>query len=346
MATKLVDVAFLRKQLAQAERTVRGLNSKLKYERQSRRDAEHELAQLEARCEFWDVINSGRRPALSLGRRLRVKGPGSVWLLKSDWHVGQRVDPAACSGYNEFNMRICRERVKNTFERDVRMIDTLRSLTDIRDCYLWLGGDIITGDIHEDIKESNEKQPTEQTLEAVQMIMSGIEHLKKHCNFEHIHVVCNMGNHGRTTKDRRYSTAFANSYEALMYSFLGKVVYANDPKVSFRIARGQTLITECQGKKIRTQHGDKIKFGGGVGGVMIPVMKALYRVNKSSPADHDIMGHLHTWHTHSDFTLNGSLIGFTEYGDGSYDYEDPCQGLLVFAKRRKKPIHQERIFVD
>jgi hypothetical protein len=337
---------LLVQKVREAEIQINKLKAANKLERKLRRDAEQELSLMQARTEFWDAIASGYKPSISVRKRLTVKTPGTAWLLKSDWHVGQRVDPAACGGHNKFNMKICRARVKESFENDIKLLEALRKLTNIKECVVWLGGDIITGDIHDDLKESNEKQPVEQAVAAKEMIIDGLNYLHVYGGFDHIHVVCNMGNHGRTTHEKRFSTAAANSYEFGMYLDLATLHYKHTDWCSWSIARGQTLITECQGLRIRTQHGDKIKYRGGIGGLTIPLLKAIYRINKSDPCDHDIIGDKHTWMPNPRYTVNGSLLGFTEYADGSFEVEEPCQGLLVFAKGKKTPVHQEQVYVN
>ena len=59
--------------------------------------------------------------------------------------------------------------------------------------------------------------PTEATILAKELILGGLRHLEDHGNFKKIIVVCNYGNHGRTTKMRRQSTGYKNSYEWMMF---------------------------------------------------------------------------------------------------------------------------------
>ncbi len=331
----------LAKKLRETEKAYNRLKAQVQLEKKLRKDAEKELVLLEKRVEFWDAIAGNHKPSIEVNKKLHTRSPGTIWLLKSDWHVGQKVNPAAAMG-NKYNVEIASKRIIQSFESDLKILNMLRYLTDIKEIIVWLGGDIITGNIHDDITESNEVQPFEQARIAKGLILDGLENLRKNAEAD-IRVVCNMGNHGRSTKEKRFATHAANSYEYNLYMDLA--TYHNYG-LHWTVAQGATLVTPCQGHKIRTQHGDGIKYQGGIGGLTIPLLKNILRINRSNPCAHDILGDKHTWMPNPLFTVNGSLMGFTEYADGRFENEEPSQGALVFVKGRPYPIHQERIHVE
>jgi hypothetical protein len=86
---------------------------------------------------------------------------------------------------------------------------------------------------------------------------------------------------------------------------------------------------------IRFQHGHAIKYGGGVGGIYIPVNKAIAQWNKARHADLDVFGHFHQQRDGGNFVVNGSLIGYNAFAMSiKADYEQPKQALFLMDKKR------------
>lgn len=132
-----------------------------------------------------------------------VKHEATAVALASDWHVEELVEPSTINGMNTYNTTIARQRSVEFFRGILWMIRNSRTgATDeygfsIKNLVLWLGGDLISGYIHEELMESNELSPTEATLFAQDLIVSGIDFLLKHGELEKIIIPCSYGNHGR-----------------------------------------------------------------------------------------------------------------------------------------------------
>jgi hypothetical protein len=86
---------------------------------------------------------------------------------------------------------------------------------------------------------------------------------------------------------------------------------------------------------VRFQHGHMVKYGGGIGGIYIPVNKAIAQWNKARHADLDVLGHFHQLRDGGNFFVNGSLIGYNSFALSiKADYEQPKQGLFLIDKKR------------
>jgi hypothetical protein len=223
------------------------------------------------------------------------------------------------------------------------MVGMCRTRSRIDTLVLAVLGDLITNMLHEDQKESNYLSPTEATLKAYRLLCGGIDFLLKEGGFKKILVPCCYGNHGRNTVKPRVSTAAKNSYEWMMYNLVAER-YANEPRLEFSIANGYLLFMEVYGTTLRLHHGDGIKYQGGVGGVGIPMNKAIAQWNKMRRADIDIIGHWHTRQTARDYVINGSLIGFSPYALSiKCSYEPPIQSFMLihprFGKTTEVPLH-------
>jgi len=198
---------------------------------------------------------------------------------------------------------------------------------------LALLGDFMSGYIHDELKENNQMSPTETVLLLNQMIREGINFLKEHGNFDSIIIPCCFGNHSRTTKKPRHATAYKNSYEYLLYCFLA-TMYEDDPVVNFSISQGYHQYLDIFGKyTIRFHHGNNIRYGGGVGGIAIPVNKAVAQWSRAKKAYLDCFGHFHQSLSGGRWICNGGLIGYNDYAISiKADYEKPQQTFFTIER--------------
>ena len=107
------------------------------------------------------------------------------------------------------------------------------------------------------------------------------------------------------------------------------------PSFEWQIATGYHNYLEVDGRIVRFHHGDDLKYQGGVGGLTIPVEKAISQWNKAIPAYLDIFGHWHTSMAGRNFMSNGSLIGHNAYAIAiKAGYEPPSQTFFLMDSKR------------
>lgn len=268
----------------------------------------------------------------------RGKASESVALMiASDWHSEETVDPKTINGLNRFNRRIANERIDNFFTNGLRLVEIQRNGTDIDTLVLGLLGDFMSGYIHEELVEGNSLSPTETTLWIHEKICAGIKYLLDNGNFKKVVVPCCVGNHGRTTQKKRVSTAYKNSYEWLMYHFISRTI--SDPRLEFAIPQSYHNYVQIYDKTVRFHHGDSIRYQGGVGGITIPVNKAIGQWDKGKRANYDVFGHYHQFKKDSKWICNGSLIGFNAYAvEIKAEFEAPQQAFFLIEKNHGKTI--------
>ena len=271
-----------------------------------------------------------------------IKREATAVMLASDWHVEELCDPKTVNGMNQYNPAIARVRAGEFFRGLLWMIRNAREGQSeeygytIKNLVLWLGGDMISGYIHDELMESNELSPTEASLLVQDLIASGIDFLLEHGELERIVIPCSYGNHGRTTVKRRHSTGAKNSYEWLMYHQLRRL-YANEPRVEFVVADGAHLYMQVYDWTLRFHHGDDVRYQGGVGGLSIPLRKATDSWNIGQYADITCIGHWHQFFDCNYAVVNGSLIGYNAFALGiKARYEAPMQGFFLMDRDRGK----------
>ena len=255
--------------------------------------------------------------------------------LASDWHIEEHVDPAQVNGVNAYNLIIAKERVERYWAGLRYLIAYHQDHFQIKDLILWLGGDLITGYLRAENLESNELSPVQAIATLQVWISDGIRSLLS-SDLEQIRVVCSSGNHGRLSEKMRPSTREANSIEWLLYHSLARE-FADEPRVVFVLPAGSHTYIEVYERTIRFLHGDDAKYGGGVGGILIPLYKALARWETVRHAHLTCLGHFHQYYDTSDFVLNGILIGYNPYAlSVGARYEPPRQAFFLIDSRRGK----------
>lgn len=259
----------------------------------------------------------------------------TVVVSASDWHLEELVDPRTVNGMNEFNLDIAQRRVETFFNATVRLTRLLQQDVKIDTLVMGLLGDFISGAIHEEISEVCQLPPMEAIVFAQDRLIGGIEFLLEHTELR-LRFQCHSGNHGRTTKTTRFATENGHSLEYLMYRHLA-AYFRYERRVEFEIAEGPHSYISVYGKTLRFQHGHMVKYGGGVGGIYIPVLKAISQWDKVKPADLDCFGHFHQLRDGGKFLCNGSLIGYNTFALSiKADFEQPKQALFLIDKRRGK----------
>jgi hypothetical protein len=256
----------------------------------------------------------------------------TVVAVASDWHIEERVG-IEVGGLNTYNLEIAGKRATKFFQGVLRLTRLLAQDIKIETIVLALLGDFITNDIHEEMSDICEVLPIHALARAESLIVSGIEFLLEHFDGNLV-VPCHSGNHARTTKTTRFSSENGHSLEYLMYLHLASY-FRNNPRVKFIIPDGPHSYMDVYGQTIRFQHGHMVKYQGGVGGIYIPVNKAIAQWNKARKADLDVFGHFHQLRDGGNFICNGSMIGYNSFALSiKADYEPPKQALFLLDKKR------------
>lgn len=270
------------------------------------------------------------------------KSEATVVVCASDWHVEEEVKMSKVSGLNKYNLDIAKQRAHQFFVRAVKLTRKEQQDIPIKEMVLFLGGDFISGNIHDELLENCLLQPIEATLYAQELIQSGIEFLLHNTNL-HITIVCSCGNHSRMTKKTHISTEQGNSLEYMMYHTLRNRLEST--RAHFVIGDGYHIYLPIYNKMFRFHHGHSIRFQGGVGGLTIPVNKAIAQWNKAKWANVDVYGHWHTYMPLSNFVGNGSLIGYNAFAVSiKADFERPQQAMFLVDKVRGVTYHFPILF--
>jgi hypothetical protein len=260
---------------------------------------------------------------------------GTVVWVASDWHQDERVDGETISQLNHFTPAIAQKRADTFFRGGLRLTDILARDVEVKTIVLALLGDFFTGHIHPDFGELTDTQPIHAAIRVQNTLASGIQFILDNSTYDLV-IPCHSGNHARTTEKVRSATENGHSLEFYMYNFLADH-FKGEPRVKFLIATGYHSYLDIYGTKVRFHHGHELRYAGGVGGIYIPVGKAIAQWNKANRADLDIFGHFHQMRDGGNFICNGSLIGYNAFALSiKADFEKPRQALLLIDSKRGK----------
>jgi hypothetical protein len=266
-------------------------------------------------------------------------------VLLSDIHAEERVDPDTVNGLNEYSLEVCDQRMSELMERFAVLLEHERRLAKIDRVVVWLGGDLISGHIHDDTAELAQLAPLTATRWIGARLRGFLDAVSE--NAREVIVTTNSGNHGRSTEKLRVGTELEHSFEQNLY--LTMAAAEKRKNVRWQVGTGYLNYLDLDGFVIRFHHGHAIKYGGGVGGITIPTNKAIAAWDAVKRADLTCFGHWHQfqWLRAGRYVANGSVIGHSAYATRiKAAYEPPCQACIVIDHGRHEVTKAMPIYCD
>lgn len=258
--------------------------------------------------------------------------PGVPILFGSDWHWGEVVRPEEIGGVNKYNLEIARARMHRLIEQTINLLTNHMVNPQYPGIVFALGGDMVSGNIHEELSETNDMPIMPVVLDLIDHLIVGIKRLKE--VFGRVFLPCVAGNHGRLHKKVRAKESNFNSYDWLIYQSLDRH-FADDPDVVFYIPDGSDALVEVAGHRYLFTHGNQYRGGDGMIGAIGPIIRGDHKKRSRNGQigqefDTQVMGHFHQLLQMKRVIVNGSLIGYNEYAsNGNFGYEPPQQALWI-----------------
>ncbi len=286
--------------------------------------------------------------------------PGIPITMWSDWHWGEVVRPEEVGGANSFNLEVAQIRVK-------ALVDSVHDLCmnhminpQYPGIVVCLGGDMISGDIHEELARTNALDTAPALLDLQGVLIGALTKMAD--SFGRVFVPCVVGNHGRMTAKPRAKSRVHTSYEWLLYCQLERH-FKNDPRFKFKISSDTDVVFSVYGHKYLLTHGDSlgVKGGDGIIGAIGPIMRGTVKLRNSEKSvgrefDTVIMGHWHQSLFLPGAIVNNALKGYDEYArtflrvpatrpSQALWFTHPKRGITfatqVYVDQDKTPDHSE-----
>jgi hypothetical protein len=262
--------------------------------------------------------------------------PGVPTLFLSDLHWGEIVHASQIGGVNSFNLKIAHDRMRYTVETAINLLRILSPTMDYPGIVVPLGGDMISGNIHEELTATNELNTMPTVLDLYDQLVGAIKLLAD--TFGNVRLPCVTGNHGRDTRKIWSKDRHATSFDWLLYQFLAKH-FQDDKRISFFIPDGSDALYKIYDTRYNLTHGDQFRGGDSIIGPIGPLTRGNQKKQARSQAvnqEYDLMicGHWHQYIHLERLIVNGSMKGYDEYAyQGNFGFEPPRQGLWVTHPR-------------
>jgi len=255
----------------------------------------------------------------------------------SDAHYPEVVDPLQTFGI-KYNADICKERMKYLRDKLIRYVELRKPAFPIRKMTLAINGDMLSGDIHEELEVTNE-MPLSEALTGMSYMLFDLGSALAE-TVEDVEMIIIPGNHPRTTKKPRFKQKW-NNWETVMGHFVAALA-----KDLFTVTVPKDLVYRHKifDKVVGLSHGDGVKAQSFAG---IPhyamekrrtKLQSLLKQIKAEQLDLLVYGHFHQLIYDEgqgcSLLINGSIKGGDEYSTGTtYSAQSPVQALLTFHPR-------------
>jgi predicted phosphodiesterase len=236
------------------------------------------------------------------------------------------VDPAQIGGVNAYNLEIARKRARTLIEHTIDLLTNHMVNPQYPGIVFALGGDMFSGDIHEELMATNEKEVMPTFIDIYEVLVWCIETLAD--QYKRVFVPCVTGNHGRNTHKIRSKGRNFTNFDWLLYQLLARH-FEKDTRVRFSIPDGPDCLYKIYGHRYLLTHGDQFRGSDALSALVRGDHKKRNRNNQiNMEYDTMICGHFHTLIQLQRLIVNGCF---------------PAGSLVTLANGTRKAIEEVQI---
>ncbi len=307
--------------------------------RQRLKDAETSLiAEREWRAQMETMSGTALEPVSWMPTPAIARGNSLVpMLFTSDFQVGEVIRPEELDGINAYNQDIFVERYQRMIDKTIELAEHNTGATDFPYAVYLRGGDAISGEIHEELAETNDLSSVPALRLLQRQEREGIRRLRD--RFGRVRVISIPGNHGRTTRKSHAKGYAERSFETALSWWLADS-FEGDPAVTFWAPQSGDALFDVAGWNFLLSHGDRTGSRGGQGfiGPAATIARGHQKLMSNYALTHRSVDCILTGHLHSSLKLahgfaNGSLAGYSEYARDFRAIPDAAKQWLFFVHR-------------
>jgi hypothetical protein len=276
------------------------------------------------------------------------KATSEVWAVMhvTDWHIGEIQNAHEIEGFNEFSHEIAKMRVTSYVKRFLDWVTLHRNVYEINKCAIIVTGDLISGDIHDELRVTAEFPSPVQVVRAAELLAGLIKVASEQFPDVVVEFIAE-DNHARLTKKPQAKEAGYNSLNYLV----GKMTQAyitGLENVEMNIYPMLEKVINVNGMRYLISHGHSVR-----GWMGVPWYGIERKVGKESQArlqlimeekeraetigfDKYCIGHFHTPFDSSLYCCGGSLSGTSAYDHQAGRYSTPCQSAWMVHRKWKE----------
>lgn len=265
-------------------------------------------------------------------------------MLLTDIHWDEVIKPEQIDYINAYNRDIAALRLRRAFDRAIHVSRDYVSGVNYTGFQLSLGGDLFSGIIHEELRETNKATIVEGIISLTPLLVAGIKLLADH--FGQVHIEAVVGNHGRNSMKPRAKNRAQDNFDWCVYKLVQREL-EGIKNITMRVADAPDAHYEVHGVKYLLTHGDQFKGGSGISSALSPLILGTHRKTRrqaasKQPFDVMIMGHFHTslWLPGWGLIVGGSVVGYSEYAyQQNLPPEKPQADMWLNTPERGITIH-------
>lgn len=337
------------------ERERRRYSEENKYLRAQLQTAHDELnAQEDIRKVLFGLTSESLSPPSWTLRPMKRGGRLSevpiLWSTDRQW--GEVVRAEEVQGHNAYDPEIAARRYRTFIEAGIDLCLNHMVNPDYPGIVYLRGGDSISGDIHDEFRETNALSPNPAIKDLAEKELWGITKLAD--AFGQVRVISVPGNHDRTVlkpPSKRYADL---SWDDILSWHLEAIFRERkDERVSFFTPRSGEARFKIYQIWFLLTHGDRIGSKGGQGfvGPAATIMRGIKKTRDfyariQKPVDYVLTGHFHTSMELPGGFSCGSAVGFNEYAMRLKADPEPPQQLLLFVHPTRGITARWPIYLD
>lgn len=332
-AVSEASVEELESELARAQVKLAKREQRIKTLERSVRELANIREETERRAAFMDAIANAEVPPPRWLTPKRNKSKGkrqvTVGLMLSDLHLDEVVRPEEMNWVNKYNRQIALMRFERVIESTIKVATEIFSYPDYDGIVVSFNGDVFSGIIHQELRESNDATMFESLLFWEPIFVGAIDRLAS--AFGKFHGIWQYGNHGRMSHKPVAKNRARDNMEWLFAHNVARH-FVNDPRVTMTIPESADTQIQVYDHVMRLEHGDAFSGGSGIAGAVSPLLLGVHRATRQAMAENrpfDVMGVGH-WHQYlvapsKGLIINGALKGYDEYARGKKFEPEPAQ---------------------
>lgn len=325
------------------------IKRELEAERRRTKAAQATITDLRKKLDLVTAIDAARLapPKWLAPARPRGKHTGTVSLLFTDSHFGEIVNPEEVEGLNAYNDDIAALRLRAFSDGSIRLARDYVSGLTYDGCVLFIGGDVFSGTIHDELLETNSETLYASVVHWLDPLAAMVYALAD--AFGKVHIAVTYGNHGRRTRKPRAKLRAQDNIEWLLYKVLEREMRP-DKRITWQVPDSADTRVAVHNTRYLLTHGDQFRGGSGISGALAPLMLGTHRKTRRAaasgrPYDEMVMGHFHHFQRIPGVIQGGCLKGTDEYSYiGNFGHSEASQTFWITTPERG-PMFIEQIAV-
>lgn len=226
--------------------------------------------------------------------------------MLSDSHWDERVLSEKVGHLNGYGRVIGVERLRTFFRNLVRTARSTISRPGTPGIVLALAGDLFSGNIHPDLRETNEDEICGSVLYWLEHVVEGVEMLRR--EFGKVFIPIVPGNHTRTTLKPLAKSGIRDNFDWLFGQLLARE-FRRDTDVSIRVSSSYACTFRIFSTRFLLIHGNQLRSDRNMEGQLVGMLggsRCRYQVV--------LMGHRHTlsFTDEPQVIVNGTMKGYDE----------------------------------